>query len=191
MIECPNCKKRIKDSAKFCPWCRYQLISQNDNQVESKEINENVKVGFSLFFVIIFSFLFIIIFVILINTKNKTKNQYDNNSFYKGNINLNNYKNNKDRWGIITPSYIICSSAYYTEKEAKKRANKLKKAGYRSGYLWIPDYPSLSGAKMYVVFIGPFKNRSICINELRKYQRINKKAYAVLVSQNPKRVEIR
>lgn len=46
------------------------------------------------------------------------------------------------------------------------------------GYLWIPDYKSLSGKEMFVVFRGPYY-KDDCIKELVNFKKTVKGAYAV------------
>lgn len=193
MISCPNCNKLIKDDVKFCPWCGSKIILKIEDNTDTDKLTENVRVSYS-FVLIIILILSIIMFIVIFFKESKTKKEYFlNYNYKKSNEHVLNKKDrrNYNKWGIDIPSYIICSSACYTEKEARKRTNQLIKNGYKAGYLWIPDYPSLSGAKMYVVYIGPYKSRRTCVRELRKYQKFNQKAYAVLVSNNKKRIEIR
>jgi uncharacterized protein YecT (DUF1311 family) len=52
-------------------------------------------------------------------------------------------------------SWIVLVCAYKTEQEAADRAGALRRDGWDAGYLWIPDYRSLSGTRMYAAFIGP------------------------------------
>jgi hypothetical protein len=77
-----------------------------------------------------------------------------------------------------------------TEKDAISKANELEKKGYESGYLWIPDYASLSGAKMYSVYVGPFDTQYECEVATEAYRKIHPEAYGLLVSQDNKRVQI-
>jgi len=60
------------------------------------------------------------------------------------------------------PFYIIATGAVKTEAEAKIAVEKLIKEGYKAGYLWIPDYESLSGTPMFAIYIGPFAEQSQC-----------------------------
>lgn len=73
-------------------------------------------------------------------------------------------------------------------------------AGMGSQYLYygeyndwyrITNYESLSGAKSYVVYIGPFQTRSECKSSLDRYKRKSPQAYGLLVSHESRRVEIR
>jgi hypothetical protein len=87
--------------------------------------------------------------------------------------------------------YILNVAATKTESDAQRRAASLRSKGYEAGYLWIPDYASLSGAKMYSVYIGPFYQMYDCELATEEYRKDHPDAYGLLVSQNTKRVEIR
>lgn len=88
------------------------------------------------------------------------------------------------------PVYIVCVTAVQSEAEAQKEVRKLTRQGYGAGYLWIPNYASLSGAKYYSVFIGPFEYQSDCEIATENYKKVNKSAYGLLVSQENTRVQI-
>ena len=85
------------------------------------------------------------------------------------------------------PFYIINTAAVKLEEGAIKKAQVLKKDGYKADYLWIPDYASLSGAEFFSVFLGPYKTKEECAIILDKYQVVNPKAYGTLVSHDSKR----
>ena len=87
--------------------------------------------------------------------------------------------------------YILNVSAEKTEASARKKVRTLKNDGYKSGFLWIPNFSSLSGAKFYSVFIGPFATQLECELATESYRKIDNKAYGLLVSKKPERVEIR
>jgi len=199
---CPSCHKEIKDGSTFCSWCGYKI--------ETSDIGEKaelLKPGFrstaSTFFVygaVILIFILGLLYFFVNRGKTKLRHRVPRNSY-------NSYKPIKkpaspppgkmpsvrstDRWGLSPPRYIICASACRTRKEARKRRNLLRRKGYPAGFLWIPDYKSLSGSRFYVIYIGQYYSRSECVRKLREYQRINKKAYAVLVSYKKGRDEIR
>lgn len=86
--------------------------------------------------------------------------------------------------------YIISVTATKTETEAKSKADQLKTSGNSAGYLWIPDYASLSGAKLYAVYIGPFLTQHDCEVAVEEYRKKNPAAYGLLVSQDKKRVQV-
>ena len=86
--------------------------------------------------------------------------------------------------------YVVCASAVKTEAKAKSNVEKLRKKGFKSDYLWIPDYKSLSGAELYSVYIGPFSTQNECEIATEDYKKIHPSSYGVLVSQENKRVQI-
>ena len=86
--------------------------------------------------------------------------------------------------------YVVNIVAVKNENEAIKEVKKLEKKGYESDYLWIPDYASLSGAKFYSVYIGPFSTQRECEIATEQYRSIDKNVYGLLVSQEKIRVQI-
>ncbi|MFO0415105.1 MAG: SPOR domain-containing protein [Bacteroidota bacterium] len=86
--------------------------------------------------------------------------------------------------------YIINVAAVKTEQQANSKVKELEKNGYEAGYLWIPDYASLSGAKLYSVYVGPFDTQYECEVATEAYRKIHPEAYGLLVSQEHKRVQI-
>ena len=119
--------------------------------------------------------LFTLFNIVVTNISNAQGNQQTNYGKYAGNA----------------PVYIINISAIESEKLAQEGVAKLIKEGYKAGYLWIPDYASLSGAKYFCVFIGPFLTQNKCEVEVEEYRKVNSSVYGLLVSQENKRVEIR
>lgn len=89
-----------------------------------------------------------------------------------------------------TDYYVINVGATTSEAEASKNAQKLTKEGYASSYLWIPDFASLSGAKYFMFYIGPFKTQNECEVAVQNYRKKNPSAIGLLVSNEPKRVQI-
>ena len=101
-------------------------------------------------------------------------------------------KNNKTN-KLDNDFYIIAEDIASTEEDAKRMAEILEYEGFENtGYLWIPDYKSLSGAEYYSVFIGPFLTIEECALEVERYRKSNPNAYGLLVSnKSSERVEIR
>ena len=60
--------------------------------------------------------------------------------------------------------------------------------GYPAGFLWIPDYPSLSGKPYFLVYIGPFRTKSDAMPTLCEYSEINSSAYGIRVAMDSRRV---
>lgn len=86
--------------------------------------------------------------------------------------------------------YILNVAAVKTEEIAKAKVNELRGKGKDAGYLWIPDYASLSGAKLYSIYIGPFSTQRECEIATEEYRKIHPDAYGLLVSQDHKRIQI-
>jgi len=86
--------------------------------------------------------------------------------------------------------YILNSTAVKTESQAINKANELRNKGYAAGYLWIPDYASLSQRQLFTVYIGPFYSQYECEKATEDYRRIVPGAYGTLVSQRRVRVQI-
>jgi hypothetical protein len=91
---------------------------------------------------------------------------------------------------INPPYYIVNVAAVPTEQAAMEQSQKLKQAGKPSGYLWIPNYASLSGAQMYSVYIGPFATQYECEVATETIKKEKPGAYGLLVSNENKRVQI-
>jgi len=110
-----------------------------------------------------------------------------------------NVENNKQSQNQVTDEldpddnfYIIAVSIASSDIEAMDKVKSLESQGYNSDFLWIPDYKSLSGAKYFSVYIGPFRSESECALAIEEYRKINPTAYGLLVSnESSKRVEIR
>ena len=88
------------------------------------------------------------------------------------------------------PFYVINVAAVKKESQARAKASELSKSGYTSGYLWIPNYSSLSGAQLYSVYIGPYPTQKDCEIATEDYRKKYPPAYGVLVSQEKMRVQI-
>ncbi|MEN8119036.1 MAG: SPOR domain-containing protein [Bacteroidota bacterium] len=86
--------------------------------------------------------------------------------------------------------YMINVSASASVNEAVQQVQELQKKGHPAGYLWLPDYKSLSDKELYAVFIGPFMGRDTCIKYLNYYQKEEPKAYAVKAEHSKRRVTI-
>jgi hypothetical protein len=88
--------------------------------------------------------------------------------------------------------FVIITGSFSYETDAKNEVVRMKNEGYtNAGYLWIPDYPSLSGKQFYAPFIGPFQSYSECENNLRSLTKTGRFWYGVKVSFDNTRVEIR
>lgn len=78
------------------------------------------------------------------------------------------YIDGEGRFVYRSDCYIIVYGAASTIEGAKLQIEKAKSLGYHnSGYLWIPDYPSLSAKRNYAVIIGPYNSYEQCVEQLR------------------------
>ncbi len=109
----------------------------------------------------------------------------------KNKVSITNRLNAMGKLIGTDPCYIINVSVASSLEKTVSKVEELKSQGYNAGYLWIPDYASLSGAKLYAIFIGPFETQKECEIAVEKYRQKQPSAYGVLVSQENNRVEIR
>lgn len=86
--------------------------------------------------------------------------------------------------------YFLNVAAYKTEDQDQKQVADLNNGGKSAGYLWIPDYPSLSGAQLYCVYLGPFQSQNECEIATEEYRKKYPGAYGLLVSKERRRVQI-
>ncbi|MBS4057735.1 MAG: hypothetical protein KGZ82_10505 [Bacteroidales bacterium] len=86
--------------------------------------------------------------------------------------------------------YVVNVESAHTEKEAISKTEALVKAGEKAAYLWIPDYASLGGARLYCVYIGPYSTQNVCETAVERLKKSYPAAYGLLVSQEVKRVQI-
>ena len=86
--------------------------------------------------------------------------------------------------------FIINVSGTSDIKEAVQQVKALRAKDYPAGYLWIPDYESLSKSELFSVFIGPFSGIDTTIKYLEYYKKVNSNAYAVKVGHNSERTSI-
>jgi len=141
---------------------------------------------FSIFFV------FFVIFISCNSGKNKELNEADQTE--------DQYNPEMDRkvleaisdLNTTAPFFIINVEATDDEFVASDKVRDLRKTYEKANYLWIPDYASLSGKKLYSVFIGPFElsEEEAVMKELLNRKKTDKNAYALLVSHEDKRVEM-
>ena len=126
------------------------------------------------------------------NVKTVPEDELLTDNIYEDETRYDTEQNIDEEIGTETDFYIIAVSVTSDKNEASKMVAELKSQGYNSNFLWIPDYKSLSGAKFYSVYIGPFNDINECANEVEKYRKIKPDAYALLVSNSSEqRVEIR
>jgi hypothetical protein len=81
-------------------------------------------------------------------------------------------------------AYLIGCYAVSEKEKAKQLANVLRSKNFEAGYFYIPDYEP-SGSRTYRVYIGPFLNRDLALQELSNAQQYIKEAYIVNMKQLP------
>jgi len=86
--------------------------------------------------------------------------------------------------------YIISVGSTTDVDEAVRQVKDLRVKGHPAGYLWIPEFPSLSKKEIYSVFIGPFNSMDTTIKYLENYKKTDPNAYAVRVAKESKRTTI-
>lgn len=88
--------------------------------------------------------------------------------------------------------YIIVTGSFTDEVNARNYVQTMKTEGtVNAGYLWIPDYPSLSGKPFYATFIGPYQSYTDCEENLRTLKVNSRFWYGKKVSYDPEQIEIR
>ncbi|MBD2144047.1 YARHG domain-containing protein [Sphaerospermopsis sp. FACHB-1194] len=81
--------------------------------------------------------------------------------------------------------YFVADSAFKDLPTATQQVRTLQVRGYsQAGMFWIPDYPNLSGKRLYQVYANWFSDRTNCINFLKTYGQVNSDAYCVLASKD-------
>lgn len=83
-----------------------------------------------------------------------------------------------NKWGLSKPCYVISHSSMKSEKFALKTVNKLERAGFKTGYYWIPDLGP-GGNEYYKVYVGPFATEQAAIDQLYEVRKHSKLAYIV------------
>ena len=122
----------------------------------------------------------------------KTKDQNINNDDFSSNKNENLEAPNEENNLLQTPSYVVCVSAYKDIDDAIEKTQEIRNKGYNAGYLYLPDYASLSKKLYYSAYVGPVYSESECQRLVRQVRRDYKDAYGILVSDDPEwRVTIR
>lgn len=86
--------------------------------------------------------------------------------------------------------YVVNIETGHTEKEAIAKTEALLKTGEQAAYLWMPDYASLGGARLFCVYIGPYATQTECETAVERLKKSHSGAYGLLVSQEAKRVQI-
>jgi len=102
------------------------------------------------------------------------------------------YTNSDGKLVYKSDCFVIVTGSFSYETDARNDVLRMKNEGYsNAGYLWIPDYPSLSGKQFYAPFIGPFQTYEECQNSLRSLSKTGRFWYGKKVSYDNTQVEIR
>lgn len=85
--------------------------------------------------------------------------------------------------------WVIACEAEETRAEAEQAASRWNARGFPSGVLWIPDYSSLSGAQLWLVYVGPwdYADRASVKSTLPQVNRYYGEAYGIKIDQSGKR----
>ena len=106
-------------------------------------------------------------------TSEEINNSNDNNSINQD-LDKASYINDYGEVVYTSPFYMITTGAFPSEIKAQENINYLRNDGYNNvGYLWIPDYSSLSGKQFFSTFIGPFNSKIECENQFKQISKSN------------------
>nr|CAA6830710.1 MAG: Unknown protein [uncultured Thiotrichaceae bacterium] len=97
-------------------------------------------------------------------------------------------KTGTDTGDKVFPAYVVVDSAWKTKLEARTRVAELSHTYKNSGFIWIPDFDSLSGAQLYQAYVGPFQSRAeaekATCDYVSRFKKNKREHYAVLVSND-------
>jgi CHAT domain-containing protein len=97
--------------------------------------------------------------------------------------------------GLAGSNWVIACEAEKERSAAENHAATWKKRGLPAGVLWIPDFASLSGAKLWLTYVGPWpyqNGRDTLLDTLReKVIPHHPDAFGIRIDQNAKRETIR
>tara|TARA_R110002096_G_scaffold188555_6_gene368513 strand:+ start:78 stop:464 length:387 start_codon:yes stop_codon:yes gene_type:complete len=84
------------------------------------------------------------------------------------------------------PSRVIACEAEGNQSDANAAAQRWRARGFTADVLWIPAYSSLSGAKLYLTYVGPFDylEEKKVKKQVKKVQLHYGDAYAIKVDQS-------
>ncbi|MAS93830.1 MAG: hypothetical protein CMO55_11615 [Verrucomicrobiales bacterium] len=88
--------------------------------------------------------------------------------------------------------WVIACEAEDSRNSAQAAASRWSARGFPSGVLWIPDYSSLSGAKLWLVYVGPwdYNDRGSVQSTLNQVVSYYRDAYGIKIDQSGKRETI-
>jgi hypothetical protein len=121
----------------------------------------------------------------LVTRFNKISGNNENN-------NSVSYLGNNGKLIYKSDCFVIITGSFTYEKDVINDVSRMRNEGYsNAGYIWIPDYPSMSGKQLYAPFIGPFQSYEECKKNLQSLSKTGRFWYGLKVSYTPQRVEIR
>jgi hypothetical protein len=130
----------------------------------------------------------------LVFESNNIWNEKTNRSESK---NMTTYVDEDGKMVYVDECYVIFTGAFTNESQCKDWVDQKRQENLvNPGYLWIPDYPSLSGKQNYASFIGIYKDKEGCKIGLDNFSQNSRFNYCKKVSLkngsvNPERDEIR
>jgi hypothetical protein len=88
--------------------------------------------------------------------------------------------------GRSMPCWVVCVGVCGSRPEAERLAETYRARGFSTGSLWIPDYGSLSGARMWLTFIGPipYVDRTAARGLLLRVREFVPDAYVIKLAQS-------
>lgn len=97
----------------------------------------------------------------------------------------------KVNWDSIASTEKLCYVLNYagtsTEEEAIQKVDSLLPNFPNAGYLWIPDFSSLSGKEMFAVFLDKSPYRYSIMENMQNWKQDNPGIYLVKVDQSNER----
>ena len=85
-------------------------------------------------------------------------------------VNLKSYTDEFGKFNFVDDCYLIFTGAFANEQLCINYVKNKKNDGFLDpGYLWIPDYPSLSGKKNFATFIGIYESKRKMCSRLQKF----------------------
>ena len=215
MIYCTKCGKQNSDTAKFCTGCGaiLTLVPASPGNTAAPSATTSTgknKITWWVIGIIVVMGLGTGAYFIFFNKKKKVDiamkntNPSTDTAIRAQSVNpqselssttpnnVTSYTDMNDRLVYRSDCFVIITGSFADENYARGYVNTMKNEGYNNaGYLWIPDYPSLSGKQFYATFIGPYQSYEECEDNLRILKVNSRFWYGLKVSYEPTRVEIR
>lgn len=194
IYKCSECGHSISEFSKFCPSC-----GAADSGERSKTIAENAGTTFGVLAICVIV-IGVVVYMFSGKQSGGSDSQYNRYALQNrpqatnvpvsepepsaGVDNVNPQQSNVSEGQPTAESfYVCCHSAYAESNDADAEVQNLRNKGYDAHKLWIPEYPSLSGAQKYLVYVGKHGSRSECVTQLQTLrQTLNAGMYGAFVS---------